>query len=168
MNMSNNPILTVIKAADGQIIGRIRTQKIFYLLEQLGLNSGFKFAYHHYGPYSETLSTSIRGQHIFGDDIDEVVEKTSFGTKYSVYKLKNPTAVIPKDCGNLTFGKAKSLIETMKKPTSVVIELAATIHWLKEKEKVADWETELKKRKPSKATNENVQKAEKLLTDIGL
>lgn len=166
--MKINSILSVLRAADGEIIGRIRTQKIFYLLEELGLASNFKFSYHHYGPYSETLSAQISAQCLFSSELDEVSEITSFGTKFSVYKLKDPTVPHQKSCGDLEFGKAHSLIKKMKSTTSVVIELAATIHWLKEKEKVNDWKAELIKRKASKATTESIQKAEELLIDVGL
>jgi uncharacterized protein YwgA len=52
-------VKAVFQAADGEIVGRIRIQKIFYLLEQLGMGGGIWFSYHHYGPYSEELSLAM-------------------------------------------------------------------------------------------------------------
>ena len=36
-------VAAVVAAAGGQLIGRVRLQKAVYLLERLGLNSGFEF-----------------------------------------------------------------------------------------------------------------------------
>ena len=97
--------------------------------------------------------------------IGEKEELTSNGAPYSVYTLLI-SEPLPEKVGSLSFGKARSLVATMKSETSVVLELAATIHWLKEKEKVADWKTELKTRKPTKATSELTGRAEQLLNRI--
>ena len=43
IDMDNRLIEEVFKASDGLIVGRIRLQKIFYLLEQLGLKSYLRF-----------------------------------------------------------------------------------------------------------------------------
>lgn len=40
-------VQTVMQAADGEIVGSIRTQKIFYLLDQMGAGCGFRFSYPH-------------------------------------------------------------------------------------------------------------------------
>jgi uncharacterized protein len=158
-------IKKTLQAADGKIVGRIRLQKIFYLLQQFGLDSSFRFSYHHYGPYSEELSGSVMRAEVLDKLINEKEELTSYGAPYSVYTLLIDEPP-PETVGNLPFGVAHKLIATMKSETSVVLELAATIHWLKEKEKVADWKTELKTRKPTKATSEPVERAERLLARI--
>jgi hypothetical protein len=56
----------------------------------------------------------------------------------------------------------------MKDETSTVLELAATIHWLREKERVGDWRKELKIRKGSKAEESRIEKACTLLGKIAL
>lgn len=166
--MENNLIASLLHAADGKIVGRIRIQKIVYLLEQLGLNSGFNFSYHHYGPYSEDLSQELLFDRIFDKSINETFEKTSFGSEYSVYTLAESQTEFPTHVGALIFDDVKNSVGKMKSTTSVVIELAATIHWLKEKEKITNWEPELKKRKASKATPNNIDRAKKLLAEIEL
>jgi uncharacterized protein len=152
----------VLQAADGEIVGRIRLQKIFYLLEQFGLNSGFRFSYYHYGPYSEELSGSVMRAEYLDKFIDEKEAFTSFGAPYSVYTLLTNEPP-PKNVGNLPFEKTRRLVAAMKSETSVVLELTATIHWLKEKELAADWKSELRTRKPTKATPDRIDRAERLL-----
>lgn len=43
----------------GELVGKVRLQKTVYLLDQLGLNSGFSYEYHHYGRYSEELAEQV-------------------------------------------------------------------------------------------------------------
>ncbi len=166
--MDTNLIADVIKAADGRIVGRIRFQKICYLLEQLGLGSDSRFVYHYYGPYSEEVSRSLLNAKLLDNLVREELAKTDFGAEYSIYELTKEDLPTPDKVGELDFDNAKNLIGTMKAVTSVVIELAATIHWLREKEGTDDWLSELKKRKSSKATDINVTMAEKLLADLNL
>jgi len=50
----------------------------------------------------------------------------------------------------------------------VILELAATIHWLRFKEQVNDWREQLRIRKQLKATDANIARAESVLDDLGL
>ena len=52
-------IPSLVVAAGGEIVGKIRLQKVVYLLDQMGLNSGFSYQYFHYGPYSEDLAERV-------------------------------------------------------------------------------------------------------------
>lgn len=162
-------VRTVLQAAGGKITGRIRLQKMLYLLEQLGLGGGFQFSYHNYGPYSEDLARALERATILDKTIQE--EKKAFvggGGFYSIYSLTNNDDPLPEKIGGITVEAAQAHIRAMKDTTSVVIELAATIHWLREKEKVGDWCSELKIRKGSKAQDESINKAEALLQGLGL
>jgi len=51
-------VAAVVAAARGPLIGRVRLQKTVYLLDRVGLNSGFDYEYHHYGPYSRDLDNA--------------------------------------------------------------------------------------------------------------
>lgn len=168
MIMESRLIQEVFKASKGQIVGRIRLQKIFYLLERLGLNSGLRFSYHHYGPYSEELTQRLFVAEILDKVISEDEVVSNAGATYSIFNLKLEPDAPLNQVGGIPFEKALSAVRTMKEPTSVVIELAATIDWLKIKEECADWRVELKIRKPTKATDANIRLASTLLTDIGL
>lgn len=44
-------VAAVVVAAGGELTGRVRLQKTVYLLEQLGLSSGFPFEYNYYRLY---------------------------------------------------------------------------------------------------------------------
>jgi len=168
MSQRENLIRDVLFAAGGSIVGRIRIQKVFYLLNQLGLKGDFRFSYHHYGPYSEDLSQAIDRAHYLDKSIKEIEKDTTDGrASYSIFELaKNEDA--PAKVGALELEAAQGLIATMKSATSVVIELAATIHWLREKEKVGNWRAELKRRKPSKADDATIDKALTLLKQLDL
>lgn len=157
----------VLQAAEGEIIGRIRIQKIVYLLEQLGMEGGFRFSYHHYGPYSEELSDVLECA-IEADRTIAEEQRPTEGGFYSVYTLAGPPDRPPATLGGLPWQCAVQRIRAMKAETSTVLELAATIHWLREKERVADWRKELKIRKASKADDGRVDRALDLLRRLEL
>lgn len=167
MKNRTNLISSVMKAADGEVVGKIRMQKIFYLLEQLGLNADLTFSYHHYGPYSEDLARSLDYAEMVEHAIKEEPRDTSSGSTFIAYLLKKDCGAVS-HIGEIEWDKAKSYISTMKKETSIVIELAATIHWLRHKENVEDWKAELKRRKTSKAEPALVTRAEALLRGLQL
>lgn len=160
-------ISLVMDAADGEVVGKIRMQKIFYLLEQLGLNADLPFSYHHYGPYSEDLARSLDYAEVVDNALREEPRHTASGSTFIAYLLQKP-APLSEKIGNMQKQVAKNYITEMKKETSVVIELSATIHWLKNKEKITDWQTELKRRKTSKAEPALVSRAEALLEKLSL
>lgn len=56
----------------------------------------------------------------------------------------------------------------MKAITTVILELAATINWIRTRERVADWRSEVRVRKPLKATEPNLRRAQALLDDLQL
>ncbi|MCF1505575.1 hypothetical protein L0F51_17625 [Afifella sp. H1R] len=157
----------VIEAAGGEVVGRIRLQKIVYLLEQLGLKSGFSFSYYHYGPYSEGLAEAVERAQFFDKSVREDTGYTAYGNPFSIYSTSN-TSSHAEFVGALKADEARRLIQLMKAEQSVVIELAATIHWLKHKEKITNWKAELKRRKASKADDVKIQQAERLLDALHL
>ncbi len=165
MTDNTEKVALVLQAAEGQIVGRIRFQKIFYLLEQLDIRSGFDFSYHHYGPYSEDLSIAIDRTSLV-DGLIKEVKKEAGDYYYSVYSSQSHIDP-PNQIGGLTWEKVCEYVRTMKAESSMVLEIAATIHWLQLKEKVADWKTELKNRKGSKAEDSRIEKALNLLGQLG-
>lgn len=160
-------ISSVMSAADGEVVGKIRMQKIFYLLEQLGLNGDLNFSYYHYGPYSEDLARSLDYAEMVDQAVREEPRHTSSGSTFIAYILERETDPVD-SIGEMDWDTAKNHISIMKKETSIVIELAATIHWLRYKEKVGEWKSELRRRKTSKAEPALVARAESLLTALQL
>ena len=159
-------IAQVVQAASGKLVGRIRIQKMIYLLQQLGAGTDFKFSYHHYGPYSEEVAMAIQRAIFIEKSIEETEISSSYGGFYSEFKLVKPPSA--NSVGDLKKSDAQRAIPLMTTETSVVLELAATIHWLKHKEKVPRWEEEVVLRKPGKASGENISRAINVLSKLGL
>ncbi|GJL96017.1 MAG: hypothetical protein DHS20C05_24220 [Hyphococcus sp.] len=159
----------VIAASGGEIVGKIRLQKMIYLLDQLGLESGYSFDYHHYGPYSSDLASSTDIAVAFDDVAEESRRRFSDGVPYSVFKVSH--AVVPTSSdrlGGLPMDKARQTLSYLQSQTGVILELAATIHWLAFVEKVGDWRKELLRRKGSKAEDGRLEKALGLLNDLDI
>lgn len=159
-------VAQVLEASGCKVVGRIRLQKMIYLLQQLGSGSDFKFSYYHYGPYAEEVSVAVQRATVLDKTIVERELLSSFGGRYSEFELLKPTN--SKFVGKLPIAEASKNIELMKVETSVVLELAATIHWMKNKERLVDWTKELQLRKPGKASAENVLRARELLAKLSL
>jgi uncharacterized protein len=154
-----------VALSGGALVGRIRMQKVVYLLEKLGMGADIKFEYHHYGPYSEAVSDAVTDAKFWGN-IEEVVNfRLSDGAPYSTFKT---SASPPDKLGQLDANDAKRFLEKFSGHTSTVLELAATAHWLAHVEKVADWRSEITVRKSGKTENGNLDKALALLQEIGL
>lgn len=158
----------LVNASNGIVVGKIRLQKIVYLLEQLGLESGLEFSYHHYGPYSSELSDQTFTSTMSDDLIEETRKRKADGVPYSVFLVPENYKDISADVGSLTFESIKKLLNIMNEYSSTELELAATAHWLYKYEEFEDWNTELKRRKGVKTEGGRTDKALKLLSDLDL
>jgi hypothetical protein len=74
----------IVAAAGGKLLGRIRLQKLAYLLELVGLGEGFHFHHKHYGPYCEELALAVRDATLIGL-LHEEEQAASWGGTYSVF-----------------------------------------------------------------------------------
>lgn len=167
MTAPQDVLAQIFQASGGEIVGRIRLQKIAYLLQQKGKGSDLFFTYYHYGPYSRELAASLdRG--VAFDEIEERELETGYGTTYSAFRWKKRVRKPADSVGTLSMTEARACVDMLKKQSSVILELAATIHWLACKEEVGDWRNELKARKALKATDQNIKRARRVLHDMGL
>jgi uncharacterized protein YwgA len=158
-------VADVIAAAGGEIVGRIRLQKILYLLEQHGLNAKGAFRYHHYGPYSRVLDDALdRAKALKG--VTEDIGFRKDGAAYSIFRVNGRQ--IPNKIGGIEADDVRQLISLMKPYAATVLELAATIHWLVNVEKITDWQEELTRRKGVKAQGGRTQLALTLLGHLQL
>ncbi len=165
MQQFDDLIVGAVALSGGELVGRIRMQKVVYLLEQLGMGGGIPFEYHHYGPYSEGVSDAVTDAKFWGN-IEEVVNfRVSDGAPYSTFKT---TTAAPDKLGQLDANEAKRFLKKFSGQTSTVLELAATAHWLAQVEKVADWRSEIAARKAGKTGSGNLERAQTLLQEIGL
>jgi uncharacterized protein YwgA len=160
-------IPSLVQVAGGEIVGKVRLQKIVYLLDQVGLQSGFSFEYRHYGPFSEDLAEQIEDDVVFGHLNEETRRRQSDGVPYTAYNAATPgegeriDTSIPIDQVTFALGQ-------MKGRSSTVLELAATIHWLAEVEGYEDWKAELVRRKGAKTQSGRDEKALELLRSLNL
>lgn len=157
-------IADILHAAGGRLVSRIRLQKIAYLLDQLGAGSGFDYSYHHYGPYSRDLDSAILDAEAFGLVKEDYAYRKSDGARYSVFVQQSTGEGYT--C--LKNDRLKDVAKRLASQKVTVLELAATAHWLAEVEKVGDWRTEIRRRKGAKIENGRLDKATKLLAEVGL
>ncbi len=161
-------IADVIAAADGEIVGRIRLQKILYLLDQHGLNADAAFHYYHYGPYSRVLDDALDRAKVFYG-VKELSRARRDGALYSVFQSDSGSiTAVSEKIGDLYSSEAKRLIALMKPRSATVLELAATIHWLFFFEKISAWRDELVRRKGIKTEGGRTEQALELLSELGL
>ncbi len=159
-------VAAVVAAAGGELIGRVRLQKAVYLMDKLGLDSGFSFDYHHYGPFSRDLDNATVDATAF-DLVEEKTERRqSDGAAYSIFKLKGHSK--PEAYGKLGKEKAMELARCFVATNVTILELAATIDWLWRSEKIKDWKSEIKKRKGVKVQDGRLERAIALLVKVGL
>ena len=161
--------VNLVKLNSGRVVGRTRLQKVAYLLDRSGAEFGLPFTYHHYGPYSFELADGWADARAEGR-VHIAEQLGRHGVSYSIFTL-DESENSPDDCGDLGELSASDAREQLKKmaPVSnVVLELAATIVYLKENGYGGGTIEELKVRKPLKATDELVRKALCLLESLGL
>lgn len=159
----------IVALAGGEITGRVRLQKIIYLLDRKGLGSGASFSYHHYGPFSRTVDEAIVSAKASEGLCEKTRHRASDGAPFSIFVVSpDLEAFSPEHLGNLRSQDVKNLLANMNSVSSTVIELAATIDWLRDREGLSDWRPELIRRKGAKTQGGRIQEAERLLQSIGL
>jgi uncharacterized protein YwgA len=169
MREREDTVIAVVAAAPGrQLTSRVRLQKVVYLLDRLGLESGFEFDYHHYGPYSRNLDNAAADAKAFSFVAERIEHRVSDGASYSIFDV--PGGVEPKAeaCGKLGRERTSELVDVFANTNVTVLELAATIDWLWRFEKVADWRSELARRKGAKVGGGRLDRAVGLLRDLNL
>lgn len=161
--------VNLIKLSGGQIVGRTRLQKAAYLLDRCGAKTKLRFTYHYYGPYSFELVDGWKDARAEGRI--EIEEKAGrFGIPYSIFKVKDADDGTTKltNWGDLSAEVARAKLNNMAKVSNIVLELASTMAYLQEEGYGERAVRELKIRKPLKATDGLITKANKLLQDLGL
>ena len=166
MNVSDI-VVDLIALHDGEIVGRTRLQKEAYLLHRCGANLDLSFIYHHYGPYSFVLVDGLIDAR--ADGRIEIEERLgSYGIRYAIFRSKGSHGSGER-LGDLPATSVRSLLEKMHEVSDIVLELAATIVFLREDGGYEhDAMEETKARKPLKATRDRMEQALVLLRKLGL
>lgn len=149
-----NEVVNLIKNAGGKIVGRTRLQKIAYLLFATGLDENFRFAYKHYGPFSEQLASSAKIGALLGSLVEQQ-SQTTWGSTYSIYSLNDLQENNSKDPRHL-------LASIAADAESIELELAATAVFLFHEGYRNPWD-ETAQRKPEKSTEVRLKNAKELL-----
>src|SRR5690606_37021196 len=159
-------VAAVIASAGGELIGKVRLQKAVYLLDRLGLESDFDYDYHHYGPYSRDLDNAVEDAKAFGYIKEEFAHRRSDGAMYSIFRLTGSAR--DEAFGELGRARATEFLKKFVGTNITVLELAATVDWLWQKEGYRDWRSEIIKRKGLKVQSGRLERALALLDEIGL
>ena len=158
-------VVATVAMNGGKLVGRTRLQKTIYLLEQLGMGGKFDYTYYNYGPYSREVSEATEFS-VIVDRLDEQEKDGFHGVPYFVLQTDEAA---PEGLGDLLKEDAEQYLGVMDKFSSIVLELAATIAYLKDigfkDDEVADKVVELK---PAKATPDKLRAANELLGELGL
>ena len=161
-------VVALLKAAGGQLVGRVRLQKVVYLLDQLGLESGFRYDYHHYGPFSRDLDNAVADAEAFGLVDEKFGRRQVDGARYSIFKLTAAGFESPATIDRLNEAALGRCLQTFAGATVTVLELAATANWLAEEEDREEWQEALRRRKGPKVGGGRLDRALDLLRDVGL
>lgn len=161
MNTLNDAkkVARLVREAGGKIVGRTRLQKIAFLLELSGVGDGFRFSYHHFGPFSEELSSAAETAEIF-DMVHEESKKASWGGTYSVYTTNESD--MADDKISVTDSPVRtSIINMTNHAGAIALELAATAAYLAATHVDDPW-VEVVERKQEKATPDKIREAKEL------
>ncbi|MCY4452791.1 MAG: hypothetical protein OXC01_12650 [Immundisolibacterales bacterium] len=161
-------VAALLKAAGGQLVGRVRLQKTVYLLDQLGLESGFDYDYHHYGPFSRDIDNAVADAEAFELVEEKFGRRQVDGARYSIFKLTDEGYELPAMIGRLDGVELQRLLQEFQEANVTVLELAATANWLVKEEGQDDWQESLRRRKGRKVNGGRLDRALALLRDIGL
>lgn len=161
-------VAAVVSAAGGTLVSRVRLQKTVYLLDRLGLHSGFDFEYHHYGPYSRDLDVATSDAKALGVVQENIAHRASDGASYSVFTLGEHGAPKPEALGALSQAEAERVARKFAGTHVTVLELAATVDWLWRYEERQDWQAEIARRKPMKVGSGRLDRAVELLRELHL
>jgi len=146
-------VAAIVRDAGGRIVGRTRLQKVAYLLSVTGLEDGLPFAYKHYGPYSEDLATAARDAGLLGL-LSETEQQASWGGTYSTYVVsEQPSSSVSPARRHLAMEAAAA--------DAIELELAATAVFLAKEGQSDPWK-ETARRKPEKAEDGRIEKAQAL------
>lgn len=151
----SNIVYTIISAADGEMTGKVRLQKVAYVLDLAGLTEPLAHRYYHFGPYSDIVTNQATEALSCGLlTVNEV--QTEWGGAYTAFKAHE---VAPVD------DMVSAIVKKSCSVESVVLELAATAAYLKQEFGDAAWD-ETARRKPLKATSERLAKAKAFWSDL--
>lgn len=124
--------IVAIVEQEGELQGRVRLQKLGYLLQQRGFQplASTRFSYHHYGPYSDQLAGALE-QAVVSGLVEEVQRDSSTGRKLYTYKLNRAHPDYEHlDLPDADVAEVQDFMKSSKDAHWRTLELAATVVYL--------------------------------------
>jgi uncharacterized protein YwgA len=120
----------------GKIYGRIRIQKLLYLLKRLGVQEleGVPFSYHHYGPFSSIVAEGLSDCVRAGAIIEHAATLEDARQRYE-YTLGNSEASA-RSLSPQSIALAKKLVDRVRGDHWRTLELASTIDFLEQTQRL--------------------------------
>lgn len=159
-------VVGIVALNGGKLVGKTRLQKVAYLLDACGMNSGFDYDYHHFGPYSADVALAADVGELMGRLNSE--EKPGFhSVPYVIYQTDEPA---PETIGEMGSDEIREKLSTLDKYSALVLELAATVCFLENEEGYSrgDAQKEVVVRKAAKASADRLIQANELLEKLEL
>ena len=165
MNDPIEMVAGIVSLNGGELVGKVRLQKTFYLLDACGLQSGFDYDFHFYGPFSADLSRSAD----YATALDRIEYEDKFGyheVPYRVFRVSH--AISPDRLGELSAAQVRDKLKLMARYSAAELEVAASIVFLRDNGYPDDPVAETRRRKPATATVDRIGKAKRLIAELGL
>ena len=159
-------IVGIIALNGGKLVGKTRLQKVMYLLDACGLDSGFEYDYHHFGPYSADVALAMDAAEMMSRVQSE--EKPGFhSVPYVVYRTGEDG---PKKIGEMNASDVVTKLSILESYSALVLELAATVCYLEREEGYTreGAQREVVVRKAAKASKDRLDSANELLARLQL
>ena len=157
-------VAALIRLNGGEIVGKTRLQKIFYLLEAKDIGFAFEFDYHNYGPFSAELAFATDD----AEKLGHINSREEDGYHQIPYVTFVSSEGAPSFGDDVLNSERNQALKAMKGYSAVILELAATAIYLERNGfKGHQWE-EVKRRKTHKATTERISKAKELVASLSL
>jgi uncharacterized protein len=166
MNDPIEMVASMVALNDGELVGKVRLQKTFYLLDSCGLQSGFDYDFHFYGPFSVDLSRATDDATAVG----RINFEDKFGyheVPYRVFRARHD-APSPESLGALSAAEVRKNLKLMARYSAAELEVAASIVFLRDNGYRADPVAETCRRKPATATSHRIARAQRLIAELGL
>lgn len=164
--MKRSDLVTALVALNGgKLVGKTRLQKVVYLLDQCGLNSGLDFDYHNFGPFSADLARATDVAKVK----KKIREKQKLGYHDVLYSEFTTKEDAPGKVGDLKSSDVQRALEIMEGFSAIQLELAATLAYLKDSGVDEHYlDSTVKKLKPLKAEQPRLERAHELLRELGI
>ena len=166
MNDAIELVAGLVALNDGELVGKVRLQKTFYLLDACGLQSGFGYDFHFYGPFSVDLSRAADDATALGR-LDYEDKLGYHEVPYRVFRASHD-APSPERLGVLSAAEIRENLKLMSRYSAAELEVAASIIFLRDNGYQDDPVAETCRRKPATATADRVARAERLIAELGL